>query len=144
MASFRHSVSLPRAPEEVFPWLLEPDKVPRWTSRLEGYEQTGDGPIGRGSRIRQVLTVKGQRLDVELEVTAYDPPRSAESRFSLQGVDVVTSYTLAVAGSGTELTQTLGGRATSFTARMLLPVVQPHLERKLIEDLERLRELLSG
>jgi uncharacterized protein YndB with AHSA1/START domain len=144
VASFRHSVSIARPPEDVFPWLFEEDKVPQWTSRLEAYELLGDGAIGRGSRIRQVLTVKGQSLDVVLEVTGYDPPRSAESRFTLQGVDVVTGYELAPDGGGTSLTQTLDGNASSFKARMLLPVVKPHLEGKLQEDLERLRSVLSG
>ena len=144
MASFKHSVLLPRPPEEVFSWLLEEDKVPQWTSRLHAYDVVGDGPIRSGTRIHQVLTVKGQKLDVELEIVAYDPPRAAESRFSLQGVDVATVYSLAPVGEGTELTQTLDGTATSFKARMLLPMVQPHLEGKITEDLGRLRELLSS
>jgi uncharacterized protein YndB with AHSA1/START domain len=144
VASFEHTVALSRPPEDVFPWLLEPDRVPRWTSRLEAYEVLGSGAIARGTRIRQVLTVKGQQLDVELEITGYEPPRAAESRFSLQGVDVVTTYALAPNGGGTELTQTLDGKAGSFKARMLLPVVQPHLEGKIEGDLERLREILEG
>ena len=144
VASFNHAVSLSRPPEEVFPWLLEEDKVPRWTADLETYDVVGDGPLGPGTRVRQVLTVSGQRIDVELEVTRYEPPRTAESRFSLRGVDVVTTYALAAVGGGSELTQTLDAKATSFSARMLLPVVQPRLERKLTEDLERLRELVGS
>jgi hypothetical protein len=144
VASFQHSVAIPRPPEDVFPWLFEEDKVPQWTSRLEAYELLGDGAIGDGARIRQVLTVKGQRLEVVMVISSYDPPRAAESRFTLQGVDVVTSYELAGDGGGTQLTQTLDGHASSFKARMLLPVVKPHLEGKLQDDLERLRGLLSG
>ena len=144
MASFHHTVTVPRPPDEVFPWLLDEDKVPQWTSRLEAYDVVGNGPIQRGTRIRQVLTVKGQQLDVEMEVTAYDPPRAAESRLSLQGVDIETVYSLTPVADGTELTQSLDGKATSFKARMLLPVVQPHLEGKVAGDLARLRELLSA
>lgn len=141
MAAFSKTVTIDRPPEEVFPYLLEPDKVPQWTTRLEAYEVTG--PVGLGSRIRQVLTVKGQSLDVELEVTRYDPPGAAASRFSLQGVDVVTEYRLVAAGAGTELTQQLEGKASGFKGRMLLPIVQGPLEEKIGEDLERLRELLG-
>ena len=144
MASFRHSVAIPRPPEDVFPWLFEEDKVPQWTSRLEAYALLGDGGIGDGARIRQVLTVKGQSLEVVMVISSFDPPRAAESRFTLQGVDVVTSYELAGDGGGTELTQTLDAHASSFKARMLLPVVKPHLEGKLQDDLESLRGLLSG
>jgi uncharacterized protein YndB with AHSA1/START domain len=141
VAEFRHTVALRRPPEEVFPWLLEEDKVPLWTGSLETYDVIGGGPLGEGTRVRQVLTVGGQRIDVELEVTRYEPPRLAESRFSLRGINVVTTYALAPAAGGTELTQTLEAKASSFSARMLLPVVQPRLERKLTEDLERLPEV---
>lgn len=143
MASFSHTVTVPEPPAEVFPWLLEEDKVPQWTSRLKAYEVHGDGAVGQGTRMHQVLTVGGQDLDIELEITRYDPPRFAESRFSTNGIDVTTTYALREAGGGTELTQTLEGTANGFKARLLLPVVQPKLEGKLTEDLERLRELLS-
>ena len=143
MASFSHTINVPKAPGEVFPWLLEEDRVPQWTTRLRAYEVLGGGAIGHGTRIRQVLTVSGQALDIELEITRYDPPGFAESRFSTNGLEVGTTYALRAAGAGTELTQTLEGKANGFKARLLVPVVQPKLEAKLTEDLERLRELLS-
>ena len=143
MASFSHTISVPKAPGDVFPWLLEEDKVPQWTTRLQNYEVLGSGAIARGTRIRQVLTVSGQALDIEIEITRFEPPGFAESRFSTNGMDVETTYALRANGDGTELTQTLDGKANGFKARLLLPVVQPKLEEKIAEDLARLRELLS-
>ena len=143
MASFSHTISVPKAPGEVFPWLLEADKVPQWTTRLQAYEVLGNGTIAQGTRIRQVLTISGQALDIELEIIRYDPPGFAESRFETNGLHVETTYALREAGAGTELTQTLEGKANGFKARLLVPVVQPKLEAKLTEDLERLRALLS-
>ena len=142
MASTERSVEIPRPPAEVFPWLLEQDKVPRWTGHLERYEQL-DGTLGVGSRVRQVLDVSGRTIDVELEITGYDPPVGAESRFETNGIKVVNGYTLEAAGTGTRLTQSIEAKAGGFTARMLMPIVQPRLEQKLTEDLECLRETLS-
>jgi hypothetical protein len=93
--------------------------------------------------VRQVLEVSGRTIDVELEVTGYEPPRSAETRFSTNGIDVVSGYALAPAGSGTRLTQSLEAKARSIGARILVPVVQPRLEEKLTKDLERLRSTLA-
>ena len=45
VASFSYSVEIPLPPAEVFPWLLEEDKVPQWTGNLERYEQL-DGTLG--------------------------------------------------------------------------------------------------
>jgi carbon monoxide dehydrogenase subunit G len=144
VARFSHSVEIPRPPAEVFPWLLEEDKVPVWTGSLESYERLDDGPLGRGSRVRQVLDVSGRRIDVELEVTSYDPPNGAETRFSTNGIEVVNAYELAASGAGTTLTQSVDAKPNGLTARMLVPIVQPRLEEKLTQDLERLRTELSG
>jgi uncharacterized protein YndB with AHSA1/START domain len=142
MASFTHSVAIPRPPAEVFPWLLEADRVPQWTSNLERYEP--EGAVGPGSKIRQRLEVSGQTVDVAMEVVRYEPPREAQTRFSTNGVDIEATYRLAPDGAGTRLTQSLEAKARSLAARLIVPAVQPRLERKLIGDLERLQSLLSG
>lgn len=144
MASFSETVELPKPPEAVFPWLFEQDKVPQWTGGLEEYEVLGSGPIAAGTRVRQILNISGQRVDLEMEIARYEPPTAADSRFSMSGLDVEISYALAPSGEGSVLTQTLEARATSFKARMLVPMVQPRLERKLTEDLQRLKEVLSA
>lgn len=143
MTTFSRTVAIPRPPNEVFPWLLEAARVPRWSSGVERYEPSG--PLGAGARVRQRLAVSGQNIDVDMEIVRYDPPRAAETRFSTNGIDVVNVYSLdADGGAGTRLTQSLDARARGLTARLLLPAVQPRLERKLTEDLERLRELLAN
>ncbi len=141
MPSFTHSIDVPRPPEEVFPWLLEEDKVPKWTGDLERYEQ--QGPLAKGSRVSQTLSLAGG-LKLDLEITRYDPPRGAETRFETNGVNVTSAYALEPnGGGGTRLTQTLDAKAGSFTARLLIPVVQGRLETKITQDLERLREVLE-
>jgi carbon monoxide dehydrogenase subunit G len=139
--SFSHSVDIGKPPEAVFPWLLEQDKVPQWTGDLQRYEQ--QGPLAQGARVKQVLDMAGG-LTLDLEITRYDPPRGAESRFSTNGVNVVTAYTLEPTGAGTRLTQTMDANASGLTARMLIPVVQGRLEKKVVQDLERLRGVLEG
>ena len=45
--SFSHSVELSQPPAEVFPWLLEEDKVPQWTSDLQSYSVERTARAGR-------------------------------------------------------------------------------------------------
>jgi carbon monoxide dehydrogenase subunit G len=144
VASFAHSVEIPRPPAAVFPWLLEDSLVPRWTGHLKRYERVDGGELGLGSRVRQVLEVSGRTIDVELEVTGYQPPSGAQTRFSTNGIEVVSSYALEAAGSGTRLTQSVEAKPSGLAARMLVPVLQPRLEEKLTRDLERLREQLGA
>jgi uncharacterized protein YndB with AHSA1/START domain len=144
VASFSHTVEIALPPAEVFPWLLDADKVPRWTGNLEAYERIDDGALATGSRVRQVLDISGRRIDVQLEITGYDPPNGAETEFESNGVKVTSAYRLESNGAGTRLTQELEAKPTSFSGRVVMPLVQPRLEEKLTQDLERLRETLSG
>jgi carbon monoxide dehydrogenase subunit G len=139
--SFSHTVELPHSPEAVFPWLLEADKVPQWTSDLQSYSVSG--PLGVGAVAHQTLDIAGG-LKLDLEIVRWDPPRGAETKFETNGVKVESAYVLEPAGAGTRLTQTLDAKAGGLAARMLIPVVQGRLEKKLATDLERLREVLGG
>ena len=142
MASTEKSVEIPRPPAEVFPYLFEEDKVPQWTTGLQSYERVGSGPLGQGARFRQELEVSGQRFTVEMEVTEYDPPQRAASAFQLRGIDVVNRYSLS-GDATTTLTQTFEASGGGFKGRVFIPMIQPHLERKLEADLAALRALLA-
>jgi carbon monoxide dehydrogenase subunit G len=139
--SFSHSVELSQPPEAVFPWLLEEDKVPQWTSDLQAYSVEGN--LGEGAQVRQTLSVAGG-LRLTMQITRYEPPRGAETRFETNGVKVTSEYILEPSGAGTRLTQTLEAKAGGLTGRMLIPVVQGRLEQKLTKDLQRLTEVLAG
>jgi uncharacterized protein YndB with AHSA1/START domain len=139
--SFSHSVELSQPPETVFPWLLEEDKVPQWTSDLQSYSV--EGSLGEGATVRQTLDVAGG-LKLAMRIERYDPPRGAETRFETNGVKVTSEYILEPSGAGSRLTQTLEAKAGGLTGRMLITVVQGRLEQKLTKDLERLREVLAA
>jgi uncharacterized protein YndB with AHSA1/START domain len=143
MARIERSTDIVKPPEEVFPYLFEPDLVPRWTTGLDGYERLDFGLLGRGSRFREQLEVSGQRITAELEITAYDPPRGAETRTEIRGIDVISTYVLVPDGAGTRLTQTVEAKGGGLKGRVLIPVIQPHLERKLDADLAALRALFA-
>jgi uncharacterized protein YndB with AHSA1/START domain len=140
--SFSHSVELAQPPEAVFPWLLEQDKVPRWTSDLARYE--ADAQLQRGAHVKQVIRLGGSELVLDLELTRYEPPRTVESRTETNGVKLTITYEIEPAGAGARVTQTVDAKAASLTARMLIPVVAGRLEKKVTTDLERLRSVVDG
>lgn len=130
------------APHDLFPWLYDDDKVPQWTSGLEHYEVLG-GRVSSGTRIRQTLEVSGTRRTFEEEILRYEPPTAAGSRFKLEGIAVESSFRVAPDGRGAHVIRTVKAKAEGLAARFLLPIVSPHLERKIEGDLQRLRGLLG-
>ena len=138
------AVTVALAPAEVFPWLLEADKVPRWMTGLEVYEPLDPGLLRVGSRIRQQLTVSGYRLRFEMHVAELDPPRHALLRFEGSGFKAANEYVVAAAGAGSDVRWVISGDATSFKTRLMVPMVQAKLQEKIETDLARLRALLAG
>jgi carbon monoxide dehydrogenase subunit G len=138
------SVTVAKPPAEVFPWLLDADKVPRWMTGLQVYEPLEPGPLLVGSRIRQELEVSGHTLRFELEVSRLEPPTAAELRFQGSGFRAANQYALSDAPAGTQLTWVIAGDTTSFSAKLLAPMVQSRLQEKLATDLARLRAALEG
>jgi carbon monoxide dehydrogenase subunit G len=137
------TTTVARPPQDVFPWLIEPDKVRRWMTGLELYQPLEPGPLGVGSRIRQELVVSGQHLKFELHVVRLEPPSAAELRFEGSGFKAANEYTVTPAdGAGSAVTWVISGEMTSFKARLIAPMVQAKLEEKLDTDLVRLRALL--
>jgi len=143
MAKTERSTTIAKPPEEVFPYLFDDDKVPQWTTGLQRYERLDSGPLRAGSRFHETLDVSGQRIDGELEITRYDPPRGAESRTEVRGVDLIFTYDVQLDGAGTRLTQSVEAKGGGLKGRVLIPVIQPHLERKLEADLAALASLLT-
>ncbi len=138
------TVTIAKPPAEVFPWLVDADKVPQWMSGLQVYEPLEPGPLHRGSRIRQELTVSGQHLRWELDVAELDPPRRAVLRFEGSGFKAANEYAVGDAPGGSAVTWVISGDTTSFKARLIAPMVQAKLQEKLDGDLARLRSLLEG
>jgi uncharacterized protein YndB with AHSA1/START domain len=143
MASTSRSTDIAKPPDEVFPYLFEEDKVPQWTTGLDGYERVDSGTLGQGSKFREKLEVSGQKIDAVLEVTRYDPPHRAAVRTEIRGVDVAFTYDLAPNGGGTRLTQSVEASGGGLKGRVLIPMIQPYLERKIEADLAALASLLS-
>ena len=143
MAQTERSTDIPKPPDAVFPYLFEEDKVPQWTTGLSSYERLDGGALGKGSKFRENLEVSGQKIDAELEITAFEPPHRAESRTEIRGIDVTSTYELTPSGAGTRLTQTIEASGGGLKGRVLIPVIQPHLEKKLDADLAALASLLN-
>lgn len=98
------TVNVDKPPAAVFPWLLDADKVPRWMTGLEVYEPREPGPLHVGSKIRQELSVSGQHLRFELEVTRLEPPDVAVLRFEGSGFKAANEYAVSAVGGGSRVT----------------------------------------
>ena len=143
MATFRnrHSIEIARPAADVFPWLVEPEKVKRWMRDLREYELESS-ELGPGARSRGVLRAPGRDVGFSCALSAYDPPRSVTCDSKGKGFHLVSSFDLAGSDGVTRLDATLDlelGGLLRFAGGAVRGRSQERLER----DLERLKELLE-
>jgi carbon monoxide dehydrogenase subunit G len=138
------TVTVDKPPAEVFPWLLDADKVPQWMTGLEVYEPLDPPPLAVGSKIRQQLSISGQQLRFDLAVAELEAPSRAVLRFEGSGFSAANEYSVEPADGGSRVTWVIAGETTSFKAKLMAPMVQAKLQEKLDGDLARLRALLAG
>jgi len=116
--------------------------VDDWARRLRAARLGPAGPrralspAVRGLRSGHRRRARGDRLRAAA-------PRHAATRTAIRGIDVISTFELRAPGGGTRLTQTVEAKGCGPKGRVLIPVIRPHLERKLEADLAALEALLA-
>ena len=110
--SFSHSVELSQPPEAVFPWLLEEDKVPQWTSDLQSYCRRRPARPGRDGApdARRRRRPEARPGDHALRPAARRARRASRPTASRS----TSAYALEPSGGGTQAhpdARRQGGRA---------------------------------
>ena len=104
MPKVQRSVRIARPVSEVFAFFADPANEAKW--RGEGVKEfTPQGPVGVGTRIRQVVAgPMGRSIDADIEITGFDPG----VRYAFKGVAgpvrPVGEYTFRAVDEGTEVT----------------------------------------
>jgi uncharacterized protein YndB with AHSA1/START domain len=122
MPRVSHSVDIDAGPDEVFVWLIEPEKLAHWISGFAGSEALTDGGARLGARSRDTLREGSRTIVAETEITEFEPGRLMRVRIEAGGVRSDDVYRLSPTGEGTTLEYTsevhLGG-----LMRLLSPLI---------------------
>ncbi|MEJ2261806.1 MAG: SRPBCC family protein [Anaerolineales bacterium] len=114
MYKFESSIYIERPQQEVFEYYTNPVNQPKWQSGLESAEWISEVPHGTGSKMKTVTNFLGRKIEAELEITRWDPPR--EMGFKALGGPIPFESTtmLEVQGDGTLVTQRTQGEFSGF------------------------------
>lgn len=141
------TVTINRPIGEVFSFVTDVGKMPRWVSGVSGARLLSR-EMGRGARYVLDYIQGWRSSEMEIEVTEYEPPRSFASRtyrgpFAFEG-----RMELREVESATEITNIIEAGPDSVSTRvaswMLGPVLRRSFTRRLVRELEQLREAIQS
>ena len=70
---FSTSIDISKKPEEVFPWINEPDKAKLWQKGIKSGEIIKDTPEKIGTTFRETMEENGKSLEMFGKITDYIP-----------------------------------------------------------------------
>ncbi len=122
-----YSTLIDCTPEQLWPWLEEPDKQKQWMKGLLENVSTSEGPTRVGSTFRMTIR-EGRRVgEYEGEVTNYDLHRRLSIKFwgeMLRGVEIDVDYQLQHLGDRTRLDylSTADPSGAGFFIKLMMPL----------------------
>jgi uncharacterized protein YndB with AHSA1/START domain len=141
MVRIDFSIDIDRRPAEVFDYLTDPARVPEW--QASALEARWEGEKAPGARVKEIRRFLGRRMESEVEVTEYDPPR----RFALKTIKgpfpFLADHVLEPRDDGTRLTFHGEAEPGGFF-RFAESVVLRTAERQLKSDFQRMKKILEG
>jgi uncharacterized membrane protein len=144
MGKLEVSVVIKRPVEEVFSFVSNPDNESLWSSGLVESSQISEGPVGVGTRMKEVNRILGKRIEHIYEITEYEPNRgysckSISGPFPWRG-----AYTFEPVRGGTRVTMTGEFQGLSRVFKLAEPLIIRIGKRQYQADFDNLRDLMEA
>lgn len=137
------SVTIPRAPAEVFDYIRDPNNDPVWCSSvLSSRQVAGNGPDVGARYEQQHNPGPGKPTDLHIEILALDPPRSMTVRSVDDLAEFHVTYRLEAVDGGTHLTQ-IDEIHVEGIKKLVLPVLRLAVGAGIKKQFAELRRRLA-
>jgi hypothetical protein len=138
------SQQLPAAPQRAFEFVADLANLPRWQSGIVSAELTSPPPVGIGSTAHVVRELMGQRLAVDVTVTAYEPGQRLGLSSAASGIGIDAVLELEPSSAGTLARFSMDIRAQNVFMKPLEGPVAGAASSDLATSLDRLRAALEA
>jgi len=142
MILYQTTVHVSRPREQVFAYLVDPEKLKMWQSNLVKAESLTPGPLRLGSRFREVRRLGQREAEVQGEISEFEPNQRLATKTSTKP-DVRVSYLLSPEQGGTRLRYTFQMLPTGLMW-LLQPVISSSIRKQSDMDFVRLKHLLEA
>jgi uncharacterized protein YndB with AHSA1/START domain len=131
-------VEIGALPERVFPHLVGSQERLRWMGLLVESEPLDD------RRFRDVFVDHGHRVEIDAEITRYEPPRRLEVHLVADAFSACSTHVVEEESGGSRLTTTVETEYTKRLARIAGPLVTRRAQAQLEADQRALKALLES
>jgi uncharacterized protein YndB with AHSA1/START domain len=144
MASIRSSIEIARSAEDVFEYSADPTHRSEWQDSVRDTEITTPGPVGMGTRVREIRAVTGGDRTVEWEYARFEAP----SAWGFKGVNGpvrpvgVITFTELPGTESTRVDMEIDFEGSGL-GRLLVPLARRDARKQMPADLSSLKRRLE-
>lgn len=143
MQRIERSARINAAPDHLFGYLSDLERLPEWQSGVVGAGRTSPGDLAVGSTATVTRELMGQRIEAPLRISEHEPPGRLAVESVVSGVHALATFDLvAVGDSATDLTFAMEIRGSGFTAFME-PMIASAAKGDIAASLERVQARFS-
>jgi uncharacterized protein YndB with AHSA1/START domain len=144
MIEFTVETEIARPVAEVFAYATDPSKLATWQTNTVSAVAEQDGPLGLGTRLREVHRAPGgKQLASLVEVSEYEPDRTFALRMIEGALPIDARLTFEPTERGTRLRFAANGQPTG-SMRLAQPLLRLTLKRQLTGYCATLQRVLEG
>ena len=129
MSSIKIKKHIEAPPETVFAAAID---LSTWSDRMQGIEKVElltDGPMALGTKFRETRIMFKREATEEMEVIAFDAPRSYALGAENHGCRYQTQMTFTPNGSGTDLEMTFEATPLTALAKIMAAMMKPMMSK---------------
>jgi uncharacterized membrane protein len=143
MSKIQRSIVIERPIDEVWDFVHDTTKDALWQTTLVESRLLTEGPKRVGTRVQEVRRFMGVRLEMDLELTEFEPNRKSSLKAVSGGIPLSGSYVLEPLDGATRLTVT-GELDAHGAFKLAEPVFARITSRELEANLGHLKDLLEA
>jgi uncharacterized protein YndB with AHSA1/START domain len=144
MIEFTIDTYIERDVGRVFDHVSDPDKLHTWQTNTVSAVQEDDGPLGVGTRLREVhRSPGGKEFASVVEVSEYEPGKTFALRLVEGKLPLDVRITFEPTGPGTLMRFAAHGQPTG-AMRLAQPLLQPVLKRQFERDCATLKRVVES
>jgi uncharacterized membrane protein len=143
MTKVGRSIVIEKPADEVWAFVHDTTNDPLWQTTLLESQHLTEGPIGVGTKVREVRNFLGRRIEMAWEMTEYDPNRRSSIKAVSGPVPLSGSYELEPVDGLTKLTVT-GELDAHRLFKLAEPIFRQITARELEANLGHLKDLVES
>ena len=120
----------------VFELFTDLNHASEYIDAIQRLEVIGKGPVGKGTRFRSTRVMFGKEATEEMEITAFDPPRSYRIEAVSCGTQFATVYRFEGGQRETKVTMETTSTPLSFFAKLTGPILGKMMKKSMVKAMQ--------